>query len=107
MKNYFLKFSDEASFKAKFLELGLATIEPVWGTENDTQFVPKIITDVIGLIYKPTGNVLLTDDGLQYPEMAPIDGYHANLKAELTEEQEELLPLIPAPTTPYRVWAGE
>lgn len=107
MKNYFLKFSDEASFKAKFLELGLATIEPVWGTENDTQFVPKIITDVIGLIYKPTGNIQRDEQNLQWPEMAPIEGYHVNLKAELTAEQEAALPLISAPATPYRIWAGE
>jgi hypothetical protein len=107
MKNYFLKFSDEASFKAKLLELGLATIEPVWGTENDTQFVPKIITDVVGLIYKPTGVALTNSEGLQYPEMGPIDGYHVNLKAELTAEQEAALPLISAPATPYRIWAGE
>jgi hypothetical protein len=107
MKNYFLKFTNEAEFTAKFLELGLATVEPVWGTESDTQFITKITTDVIGLIYKPTGQVLRTEDNLQYPEMLPIDGWHVNIKADLTAEQEAALPLITAPTTPYRIWAGE
>jgi hypothetical protein len=39
--------------------------------------------------------------------MLPIDGWHVNIKADLTAEQEAALPLITAPTTPYRIWAGE
>ena len=107
MQNYFLKFTDQAELEATLVATGLGTIEPIFGTEDETQFVPNVTLDVIGLIHKPTGNTLTTEDGLQYPESLPIDGYHANLKAELTEQQEALLPLIPAPTTPYRVWAGE
>lgn len=109
MKNYYLKFIDQADLENTLISAGLASMQPVFGTENDTQFIPsfEITLDIIGLIYKPTGNTLTTEDGLQYPETLPIDGYHANLKAELTVDQEALLPLIPKPTTPYRVWAGE
>jgi hypothetical protein len=39
--------------------------------------------------------------------MLPIDGWHVNIKADLTSEQESALPLITAPTTPYRIWAGD
>ncbi len=100
MKNYYLKFVDHADLEDTLVAAGLAeTYQEV--------FTPRVTLDVIGIIHKPTGKMLTTEDGLQYPEMLPIDGYHANLKAELTEEQEALLPLIPAPTTPYRVWAGE
>ena len=55
--------------------------------------------DIIGVIYKPTGNMLTDEEG---PEMAAIDGYHANLIAEAGLD----LPTIEAPATPYRVWAG-
>lgn len=107
MKNYYLKFTDQAELEETLISAGLGSIQPVYGTKSDTQFVPTIILDVIGLIYKPTGNALTTEDGIQYPEMLPIDGWHANAKAELTAEQEALLPLIEKPTTPHRVWAGE
>lgn len=106
MKNYYLKFVDHADLEDTLVSAGIRTMESVFGTNR---LVPNaaIALDIIGIIHKPTGIMLTTEDGLQYPEMIPIDGYHANLKADLIEEQEALLPLIPAPTTPYRVWAGE
>lgn len=100
MKNYYLKFIDHADLEDTLISTGLAET-------HQEVFTPSVTLDVIGIIHKPTGNTLTTEDGMKYPEMMPIDGYHANLKAELTEQQEALLPLIPAPTTPYRVWAGE
>src|SRR6056300_1357024 len=40
--------------------------------------------DIIGVIHKETGNTLTSDpdengDTFEYPETAPIDGWHANL----------------------------
>ena len=63
--------------------------------------------DIIGTMYSATGNMLTTDDGMEYPEMEAVDGYHANLREELTDEQVALLPTIDAPTVPYRKWAGD
>jgi len=60
--------------------------------------------DVIGTIHQPTGNTLTDDEGFEYAEMAPIDGYHANL---ITSEEVTGLPEITAPNTPYRIWAGQ
>lgn len=100
MRNYYLKFVDHADLEDTLIAAGLAET-------YQEAFTPRVTLDVIGIIHKPTGNTLTTEDGLKYPETLPIDGYHANLKAELTEQQEDLLPLIPAPTTPYRVWAGK
>lgn len=104
MRNYYLKFVDNADLEDTLVAAGLAEMQPVLGTANDTQFISNATLDVIGIIYKPTGATLTNDDGFEYPEMLPIDGYHANLKAELTEEQEKALPLISAPLTPYRIW---
>jgi hypothetical protein len=34
---------------------------------------------LIGTLYKDTGVTLIDNDGSEYPEKAPIDGYHVNL----------------------------
>jgi len=73
--------------------------------EFEWQRVGQYDLDVIGTIFKPTGEVLLGEDG-EYPEMEALDGYHANIRG-ITEEQAEQLPTIAAPTTPMRVWAGD
>lgn len=67
----------------------------------------NVVLDIIGQISKPTGNVQ-TVDGVEVPEMAPIDGFHANLRGDLSDEQLQVLAdirLEHTPTNPYRVWA--
>jgi len=73
--------------------------------EFEWQRVGQYDLDIIGTIFKPTGEVLLGEDG-EYTEMEPLDGYHANIRG-ITDEQAEQLPTIEAPTTPVRVWAGD
>ena len=63
--------------------------------------------DIIGTMYRETGNMLTTEDGMEYPEMEAIEGYHANLREVLTDAQEAALPTVDAPATPYRKWAGD
>ena len=63
--------------------------------------------DIIGTMYRETGTMLTDGEGMEYPEMEALDGYHANLREELTDEQVALLPTIDAPTVPYRKWAGD
>lgn len=121
--NYYLKTTDEQSMWLALESAGLASkdydttdpanIQPAsWG-QDDGVFTPvgkfewRFLghgLDIIGVIYKPTGAILTNEDGLESPEMAPIDGFHANLKADAGIEG---LPTIPAPATPYRKWAGE
>lgn len=60
--------------------------------------------DVIGVIYKPTGNMLTDTEGMEYPEKAPLDGWHVNI---ITEEEVNGLPEIVPPNKPYRVWSGQ
>jgi hypothetical protein len=61
--------------------------------------------DVIGPIFKPTGQTT-TIDGEEVPTMEQLDGYHANIRG-ITPEQAELLPTIDAPANPVRMWAGD
>ena len=77
--------------------------------------------DVVGLIYKPTGNMLTDSDGKEYPEQAPVSGWHVNIKlardipnkdADDPEAVDTLRDIIEAldatnganPATPDRVW---
>lgn len=100
MQSYYLKFVDQTELETTLISLGLAEIQ-------DEQFIPKTNLDVIGLIYKPTGVMITNEDGIEHPEMMPVDGWHANLKDALTAEQETALPLIATPNAPYKKWAGD
>ena len=64
--------------------------------------------DIIGTLYVETGNMLTTEDGMEYPETEAVEGYHANLRAGLNAEQKAALPLLTkTPRTPVRKWAGD
>ena len=58
--------------------------------------------DVIGVIWKPTGNLLTTEEG-EVPEMAPLEGWHANVRH--TAEAPELDAYKVEVATPVRGWA--
>lgn len=84
MIDYTLKFPDETT--------ATAVLEPLQATHA---------IDVIGIISKPTGKTLATEEGPQ-PVVAPIPGWHVNVRgpeaAELAKYQIEV-------ATPERVWA--
>ena len=61
--------------------------------------------DVIGVIHKPTGVMLKYGDGTEYPEMAPLDGWHVNVWVLPDEDVNALEPYVVTPTNPVRVWA--
>jgi len=69
----------------------------------ETVKVPKYAAvDVIGTIWKPTGKMLQTEEG-EVPEMAPLEGWHANVRH--TAEAPELNPYRVTPQNPVRGWA--
>jgi hypothetical protein len=95
----FLKFADEAEANAALFTEQTNVQDDV----VETVLVPKYAAiDVIGTIYKPTGNMLQTDEG-EVPEMAPIAGFHANVRH--TAEAPELEQYRVFPSTPSRAWA--
>lgn len=96
MNDYYLKAADAAALTAALTAAGVLD---QYG---------NVITgalDVIGTIHKPTGEKIAGEDGMTFDVTAPLPGWHANLRADLTPEQLAQLPTIPAPTTPVRVWA--
>ena len=101
MQDYYLKTNNEKALWDCLVTLDLA----IWNEESK-RFYPKGINlDIIGTIYKSTGNEITTAQGYKFPETVAVPGFHANIRADLTEEQQAQLPLVAAPATPYRVWA--
>jgi hypothetical protein len=97
--DYFLKFADEAEANAALFTEQTNVQDDV----VETVLVPKYAAvDVIGVIYKPTGVMLTTAEG-EVPEMAPLDGWHANVRH--TAETPELDAYKVAPKAPVRGWA--
>jgi hypothetical protein len=117
--NYHIKTTDEASLWEALESADLAFKEydredPLnkrtdgldleWVPTGAFTWVAKCQLDIIGTIQKPTGETAEVN-GFTVPVMENIEGFHANLMANLTQEQKEMLPLIEAPATPVRVWA--
>lgn len=98
----FLKFADEAEAnEVLFTEQTFAQDDVV-----ETVLVPKYAAiDVIGTIYKATGNVLPAEDesGEAVDEMAPLEGWHVNVRH--TDEAPELDAYKVEVKTPSRMWA--
>jgi len=74
--------------------------------EFEWQRVGQYDLDIIGTIYKPTGETTTDADGTIMPVMSMIDGYHANIRG-ITAEQAARLPTIAKPNNPVRTWAGD
>ena len=82
--------------------------------DDDNDFIMAtnwVRVDDIGAIYAPTGKTLTDDDGNEYPEMAAVAGYHANLR-KLTDKADTLIQhledsghIITPPATPARAFA--
>jgi hypothetical protein len=100
--DYFLKFTDEAEANAALFTEQTNVQDDV----VETVLVPKYAAvDIVGVIYKPTGNVLPAEDesGEAVDEMAPLDGWHVNVRHNA--EAPELEPFAVQPQQPVRMWA--
>lgn len=64
--------------------------------------------DVVGLLQEPTGDTLTDDDGMEYPEMAALDGWHINIRltGDVLRDETEALDVSHGvtPSAPKRVW---
>jgi len=64
--------------------------------------------DIVGVIHRPTGVILTDADGNEYPEQAPLDGWHVNIRliGDAMRDTVEALDAIYGviPNTPARVW---
>jgi len=92
-----LKFPNESTAVNLFLNAG------VWVKFNNHNIdAPGYLTDVIGLIHKPTGTKLMDEEGIEYDEMADVGGWHVNMRGELPEA---IAPYkITVTGIPHRIW---
>jgi len=64
--------------------------------------------DLVGVIYEPTGNTLTDDEGNEYPETAPVDGWHVNIRlvGDARREDVEAIDAVYGliPNSPSRVF---
>jgi hypothetical protein len=92
------------------------TVDDETGEETVTNVgEPYLITathdyaiDIVGVIYKPTGEMLTDAEGNEYPEMAPLDGWHINIRLIGDADRSKIDTLseyLVEPKTPMRVWA--
>ena len=95
MQTTFLKFASEAE---AIEHLAAFRQDDQWLTYKDGANL-----DVVGTIYKPTGQMLTDAEGFKYPEMAPLDGFHVNILSEGFDEA--LTPFVVTPAMPSRVFA--
>jgi len=94
---HYLRFTDEAEFLFEFD----AYIDDEHGLVTSSVGYDF---DVIGIIYKPTDEVQVDDEGYEYPIMAPVDGWHVNWLGELPESLQAYA--LEEPNNPARVFAG-
>jgi hypothetical protein len=103
--DYFLKFDSEAEARAALYRIeGAVEADPENGVEAQEgyELANYLAIDLIGTIWKPTGQIVNTAEG-DVPEMAPLPGYHVNVR--IVGEAPELEPYRVFPETPNRMWA--
>lgn len=97
MYTYYLRFSYQKTMNTVLFDKQV-------DSEGVEFLTPKYTAvDVIGRIYKPTGNMLTDSEGNQTPEMTMQTGFYANVRnSEIAPELEQYQVF---PATPERTWA--
>ena len=98
-QDFMLRFTDQAEADAVLFTEQTNVQDDIVETVKTPKYAA---VDVIGLIYKPTGKLLTTDEG-EVPEMAPLEGWHANVRH--IAEAPELDAYKVEVATPVRGWA--
>ena len=100
---------DFADFGEKLFDA--ETGEPIMENDGDAYLVTGSADhafDTIGLIHKATGVMLTDAEGIEYPEMAPVPGWHVNLRIRGDYMRDEAEAIDAAdgvsPVTPHRTW---
>ena len=64
--------------------------------------------DVVGVLHEPTGVTITNDEGMEYPEMEALDGWHVNIRlaSDTMRDAVEALDVSHSvtPDSPKRVW---
>ena len=118
--DFYLKLDAEASMPSvlsAFYKQDYSTIvDPETGEEStqiegEPYFVSSTADyaiDVVGVLHEVTGSTLTDDDGMEYPEVAALDGWHVNIRlsSDAMRDAVEALDVSHGvtPDAPRRVW---
>lgn len=107
--DYYCKFASEEAANSALVSAGVlaqvdALLDESGNVLTPAGFAPAngASVDVIGQIFKPTGETQQTEFGT-VPVMAAVTGWHVNVRS--STEIEALKQYDVAPATPARVWA--
>ena len=118
--DYFIKLASEADMPTAFADFYKQDYVTVVDEETgESSQVPEgepylvktshdYAIDLVGTIYEPTGNMLTDDEGNEYPETAPVDGWHVNVRlvGDARREDVEAIDVTygVTPNSPSRVF---
>jgi len=118
-RDFYLKLnaeSDMPTVLSEFYTQDYVTVVDEEGVETQTpDGDPYLVAhshdyaiDVVGSIHEPTGTMLTDDEGNEYPEVAPVDGWHINIRL-VGDAKRETVEALDAthgvtPNSPSRVW---
>ena len=118
-RDFYLKLNDEADMPTvlvAFYQQDYVTNVDEEGNETQTpDGDPYLVAhshdyaiDVVGTLQEPTGTMLTDDEGNEYPETAPVDGWHINVRL-VGDAMRETVEALDAshgvtPNSPSRVW---
>jgi hypothetical protein len=99
--DFYLKLANEAS---------MTTVLSAFYNEDD-EFVSNTSDysiDIVGTLHEPTGNTLTDDEGMEYPEMQAMTGWHVNIRLTGNAVREAVETLDTSygvtPDAPQRIW---
>ena len=90
--DFYIKLPSEAdlptAFAAFYQQDYVTVVDEETGESTQTQDGDAYLVthshdyaiDLVGIIHEPTGNMLTDDEGNEYPETAPVDGWHVNVR---------------------------
>ena len=97
--DYYLKLIDEAAMKKAF---GTVETDTPYGLNAVHPLVQHMAVDIVGVIYVETGE-METYEEMTTPVMAPLEGWHVNLRGDAFPQELEQYRV--EPKNPRRVWA--
>ena len=119
--DFYIKLNAEAdmptALAAFYRQDSTTVVDPDTGEESvQLEGEPYLVTtthdyaiDLVGVIYEPTGEMLTDAEGNEWPETAPLDGWHLNIRLlndTMRAETEALdAQYGVTPNSPSRVWA--
>lgn len=97
--DYYLKFNSEQEADQLLFDLQTVTEDGITQTFKKPKYLS---VDVIGKIYKESGNMISTPEGDMIPEMVEVPGWHVNVRHNVEMSELEIYRVFPSQLT--RTW---